>query len=56
LTAVKRRIKGTGCVGVREKGTGDIAEGISAVSDVGRGNFILVKLTGKGAFLIAQFK
>jgi hypothetical protein len=43
-------------VAVRAEGTGDTAEGISAVGDVARGNFILVKLAGKGAFLIAQLK
>jgi hypothetical protein len=41
---------------VRAKEFANVAEEISAVGDVARGNFILVKLTGKGAFLITQLK
>jgi len=38
------------------KGTASVAAGSSAVGDAARGNFSLVKLAGKGAFLTTQLK
>jgi len=43
-------------VEVREKRTASVADDSSAVGDAARGNFILVKLVAKGAFLITQLK
>ena len=39
-----------------QKNFENVAEKISAVVDFARGNFILVNLAGKGAFLITQLK
>jgi hypothetical protein len=43
-------------VEARAKGLANVAEESSAVGDVARGNFILVNLAGKGAFLITRLK